>query len=215
MKREIFGKSMEFRCHSTIGPVCRRSEVLIMSYVAVATLILVIIMVLSRVAIMRKKGIEAMKFGEMDKRDYFVIPFVLLYFYIILSTVIDLPELGTKLFKSEIVGWMGIALCVFGLFIFLFSLIAFGKSFRVGIDEDHPGELVTSGVFAISRNPIYTAFLLILLGVFLIIPNWILLLYLVAGFWFINRQVFLEEDSLQKIYGEEYRSYCKKVRRYL
>src|SRR5699024_10786212 len=90
MKRGIFGKSMEFRCQSTIGPVCRRAEVVTMSYVAVATLILVIIMVLSRVAIMRKKGIEAMKFGEMDKRDYFVIPFVLLYFYIILSTVIDL-----------------------------------------------------------------------------------------------------------------------------
>src|SRR5699024_11953118 len=97
MKREIFGKSMEFRCHSTIGPVCRRSEMVIMSYVAVATLILVIIMVLSRVAIMRKKGIEAMEFGEMDKRDYFVIPFVLLFFSRILSDVILLRNIVRKL----------------------------------------------------------------------------------------------------------------------
>ncbi|WP_374706816.1 isoprenylcysteine carboxylmethyltransferase family protein [Bacillus sp. J14TS2] len=54
------------------------------------------------------------------------------------------------------------------------SLIVFGKSFRVGLDEDHPNELVTSDVFSISRNPIYTAFLFMLIGIFLIIPNWIL-----------------------------------------
>ncbi|WP_077326391.1 methyltransferase family protein [Virgibacillus siamensis] len=186
-----------------------------MGYFAITTLILVIIMVLSRVAILRVKGIEAMKFGEMDKKDYIAIPFVLLYFYIVLTSVIDLPALGTVLFKSMVVSWIGIACCTLGFIIFLFSLIAFGKSFRVGIDENHPDELVTSGVFSISRNPIYTAFLFILIGVFLIIPNWILLLYFVVGFWFINRQVRREEDSLEKIYGNEYKEYCKKVRRYL
>jgi hypothetical protein len=34
------------------------------------------------------------------------------------------------------------------------SLVSFGKSFRVGIDIDYPDKLVTSGVFAITRNPI-------------------------------------------------------------
>jgi protein-S-isoprenylcysteine O-methyltransferase Ste14 len=94
-------------------------------------------------------------------------------------------------------------------------LISFGKSFRVGIDEEQPGALITTGVFAISRNPIYTAFGLVLLGIFLIYANWILLLYLIAGFWLFNRQVLREEDSLKKIYGDEYIEYCKKVRRYL
>lgn len=171
-----------------------------MGYFAITTLILVIIMVLSRVAILRNKGIEAMKFGDMDKKDYIAIPFVLLYFYIILTSVIDIPTLGAVLFESKIVSWIGVVFCILGLIIFLFSLITFGKSFRVGIDEDQPGELVTSGVFSISRNPIYAAFLFILMGIFLIIPNWILLMYLVVGFWFINRQVRREEDSLVKIY---------------
>lgn len=186
-----------------------------MGYFAITTLVLVIIMVLSRVAILRNKGIEAMKFGDMDKKDYIAIPFVLLYFYIILTSVIDIPTLGAVLFESKIVSWIGVVFCILGLIIFLFSLITFGKSFRVGIDEDQPGELVTSGVFSISRNPIYAAFLFILMGIFLIIPNWILLMYLVVGFWFINRQVRREEDSLVKIYGDEYKEYCKKVRRYL
>lgn len=188
---------------------------MIIGYFAIITLILVIVMVCSRIAILRHKGIEAMKFGELDKKDYVILPFVLLYFYMIVASVMDLPTVGTMLFNSKIVSWIGVVFCLFALVLFLLSLIAFGKSFRVGIDEDHPGELVTSGVFAISRNPIYAAFILILIGIFLIIPNWLLLLYVVVGFWLIHRQVCREEDSLEITYGKEYEEYRKRVRRYL
>lgn len=85
----------------------------------------------------------------------------------------------------------------------------------MGIDEDRPGPLITTGAFALCRNPIYTVFGLVLLGKLLIYPNWILLVYLIGGYWLINRQVLLEEQSLMKIYGEEYKQYCNKVRRYL
>jgi protein-S-isoprenylcysteine O-methyltransferase Ste14 len=33
--------------------------------------------------------------------------------------------------------------------------MSFGTSFRVGIDVEHPDKLVTTGIFAVSRNPIY------------------------------------------------------------
>lgn len=184
-------------------------------YFAVATVIILILLVISRVILMRRMGIRAFMFGEMDKKDFLIPPFVLLFFYIILSGAFGLPILGSELFKSGIAGWVGVAVCIAALAFFLLALISFGKSFRVGIDEEHPGSLVTSGVFAFSRNPIYTAFGLVLLGIFLIIPNWILLIYLVLGIWLFNRQVLREEDSLKKIYGEEYLVYCKRVRRYL
>ena len=58
-----------------------------------------------------------------------------------------------------------------GLIFSFYSLVSFGKSFRVGIDEEHPGSLVTTGAFAISRNPIYTSFGAILIGIFLIFPK--------------------------------------------
>lgn len=106
-------------------------------------------------------------------------------------------------------------LCIAGILLFVYALISFGKSFRVGLDEDHPGELVTTGAFSISRNPIYAAFGLVLTGVFLIIPNWILLIYVLIGIWLLNRQILLEEKSLKKVYGEKYVEYCRRVRRFL
>ncbi len=184
-------------------------------YFAIATLILLIIMVLFRVFQLRKMGIKAMKFGQMDKKDFLIIPFALLFFYIVFSSVLNLLQLGGELFSNEIARWFGVVLCMLGLIFFLLTLISFSKSFRVGIDEEQPGPLITTGTFAISRNPIYTAFGFVLLGIFLIFSNWILLLYLIAGIWLFNRQVLREEDSLKKIYGEEYIEYCKKVCRYL
>jgi protein-S-isoprenylcysteine O-methyltransferase Ste14 len=115
--------------------------------------------------------------------------------YVIFSNAFNLPRLGTELFKSEFAGWIGVVLCLLGLALFLYSLISFGKSFRVGVDEDNPGPLITTGAFAMSRNPIYTAFGLVLLGEFLIYPNWILLIYVIAGYWLFNRQVLIEEQS--------------------
>jgi protein-S-isoprenylcysteine O-methyltransferase Ste14 len=184
-------------------------------YFAIATVILLVVLVLSRVFLLKKMGIEAMNFGKMDKTDFLIPPFALFYFYIIFASALNLPKPGVELFSNEIVHWFGVVLCMLGLILFFLSLVSFGKSFRVGIDEDHPGSLVTTGAFAISRNPIYTAFGLILIGIFLIFTNWVLLLYLIAGFWLFNRQVLREETSLKKIYGEEYEKYCKKVRRYL
>ncbi len=183
--------------------------------IAVTTIVLLITMVIIRSVQLKKFGIKAFKFGEMDKKDFIIPPFAFLLCYVIFSNAINLPQLGTELFRNEFVGWIGVVFCLLGLLLFLYSLISFGKSFRVGIDEDNPGSLITTGAFAISRNPIYTAFGLVLLGEFLIYPNWILLVYVIAGYWLFNRQVLLEEQSLIKIYGEEYKQYCKKVRRYL
>jgi protein-S-isoprenylcysteine O-methyltransferase Ste14 len=57
---------------------------------------------------------------------------------------------------------------VLGLLLFVWSLVSFEQSFCVGIDADHPGSLIERGTFAFSRNPIYVALAIILIGEFLI-----------------------------------------------
>jgi protein-S-isoprenylcysteine O-methyltransferase Ste14 len=155
-------------------------------------------------------------FGELDKTDFLIPPFALLYFYTIFAAAFGLPSVSTQeFFQSEAIAWAGVFLCFAGLALLLLSLVSFGASFRVGIDVEHADALVTTGIFAFSRNPIYVAFGLVLLGEFLVFPNWILLIYLVAGVWLLHRQVTREEDFLRRRYGEAYAAYCQRVPRYL
>jgi protein-S-isoprenylcysteine O-methyltransferase Ste14 len=185
-------------------------------YFAALTIILLLGMVLTRALLLKRKGIEAIHFGKLDKKDFLIPPFALFYFYLIFANAFHFPTVSTQeFFHSAIIPWFGVIFCLAGLLLMLSSLVSFGQSFRVGIDTEHPDKLITTGVFAFSRNPIYVAFAFILLGQFLIFPNWILLLYVIAGVWLFHRQVLLEEDYLKKHYGQEYSAYCARVRRYL
>src|SRR6266511_1555512 len=166
---------------------------MIQRYLAALTIVLLIGMVLTRVLLMKRMGITAMNFGKIDKTDFLIPPFALFYFYLVFAAAFNLPTVSKQeFFHSEIIAWVGVFLCVAGLMLLLWSLISFGRSFRVGIDTERPDKLITTGIFAFTRNPIYVAFGLVLLGQFLIFPNWILLVYMVAGFWLLHRQVLRE-----------------------
>ena len=113
-----------------------------------------------------------MNFGKIDKTDFLIPPFALFYFYLVFAAAFNLPTLSTQtFFQSALSSWGGVLFCLAGLLLLLWSLVSFGRSFRIGIDTERPDQLVTTGVFAVSRNPIYVAFALILLGQFLIFPN--------------------------------------------
>jgi protein-S-isoprenylcysteine O-methyltransferase Ste14 len=185
-------------------------------YLAALTIVLLLGVVLTRVVLLGRTGTRAMHFGRIDKKDFLIPPFALFYVYTVFAAAFNLPIVSTqKFFHSVAISWIGVLLCVGGLLLLLVSLVSFGKSFRVGIDVGHSGNLVTTGVFAFSRNPIYVAFGLVLLGQFLVFPNWILLLYLTAGIWLFHRQVLREEEFMRQRYGQEYADYCEHVRRYL
>lgn len=185
-------------------------------YLAVLTIVLMLGMVLTRTFMMRRKGVKAMKFGKINKTDFFIPPFAFFYFYLIFAAAFGWATVSTQeFFQSEAIAWIGVALCLAGLLLLLWSLVSFGQSFRVGIDADHPDKLITTGIFALSRNPIYVAFASILLGQFLIFPNWILLIYVGAATWLFHRQVLREEEFLKVHYGQEYLTYRTRVRRYL
>ncbi len=186
------------------------------NYIGAATLLILVALVVIRVHVMKRKGIEAMNFGKLDRKDFLIPPFALFYFYTIFAAAFHLPSVSRgPFYRSDIMAWIGVGFCLGGLLLFVWSLVSFGRSFRVGIDADHPDQLITSGAFGLSRNPIYVAFGSVLLGQFLIFPNWILLIYLIAAAWLIHRQVLREEDFLRVHYGQEYEEYCQRVRRYI
>ncbi len=185
-------------------------------YLAALAIALMLSLVLARVAMLRRRGIRVLSFGKQDKTDFLIPPFAFFYFYLVFANAFGWPTpIRQLLFASSAASWLGVASCLAGLLFLLASLVSFGSSFRVGIDDEQPDKLVTGGVFAWSRNPIYVAFWFILLGQFLVFPNRLLLFYLAAATWLFHRQVRREEAYLAQHYGAEYADYCRRVRRYL
>ena len=185
-------------------------------YLAALTVILLFGMVVTRVVMMKRRGIKTVHFGKLDKTDFLIPPFALFLFYQVFAAAFNFPAVSTQeFFNSEFVSWIGVFLGFAGLMLLLWSLISFGQSFRIGIDTEQPENLITTGAFAFTRNPIYLAFAFILLGQFLVFSNWIILIYLAAAIWLFHRQILREEDYLKSHYGDEFLEYCKRVRRYI
>lgn len=81
---------------------------------------------------------------------------------------------------------------------------------------DAPTGLVTDGFFAISRNPMYLGFLLVLAGLWIglgtlspLLP--VLVFLMAAEHWYIP----FEEKRMAEQFGEDYRVYRGRVRRWL
>lgn len=185
-------------------------------YLGALAVVLLFGLVLSRVFLLKRQGITAMKFGEIDKTDFLIPPVMAFYFYLVFAHAFGWPSVARRqLLHSVPVAWLGVLACAAALLLLTWSLISFKQSFRIGIDADRPDALITSGIFAFSRNPIYVAFAFILLGEFLIFSNWILLAYFAGFLLLVHRQVLREEVYLQTHYGQAYADYCRRVRRYL
>jgi protein-S-isoprenylcysteine O-methyltransferase Ste14 len=119
-----------------------------------------------------------------------------------------------QLINSTPAKLIGVSIVAFGFVIFVLALVSFGKSWRVGIDEKTPGELVTTGIFAVSRNPIFIFLDLYFIGTFLINGTLIFLIFAVLVVMGLHYQILQEEKALARIYGQACQDYCTRTGRY-
>jgi protein-S-isoprenylcysteine O-methyltransferase Ste14 len=113
------------------------------------------------------------------------------------------------------VSTLGLTLLLASFTWILIAQSQMGRSWRIGIDEDNESELVTKGVFAVSRNPIFLGIRLNLVGFFFVLPNAFTLAIWLLGEVAIHSQVFLEEAYLQQAHGDAYQRYQAATSRYL
>ncbi len=102
-----------------------------------------------------------------------------------------------------------------GIALFAAALFSFGDSWRVGIDQETPGGLVTSGVFALTRNPIFVFMDAYALGSFLVSGRLLFAVIALLAGVVIHLQIRREEAFLEGLYGDAYRSYRDRTPRYL
>jgi protein-S-isoprenylcysteine O-methyltransferase Ste14 len=123
--------------------------------------------------------------------------------------------LNIRLLDSNPLGLAGTVLIVLGLALFVWALISFGHSWRVGIDQRMQGDLVTGGAFALSRNPIFLFIDLYFVGTFLINGTLVFLLFALLVIVGLHYQIVQEERFLTEAYGQAYEDYCARTGRYL
>ena len=109
--------------------------------------------------------------------------------------------------------------CVIGALgdaVFVVSVVTMKDSWRAGVSETDKTDLVTDGIYQISRNPAFLGFDLVYLGILFMFFNWVLFaVSLLAALIFHLQIVNVEEDFLKVTFGNDYLEYCKHVNRYL
>lgn len=110
----------------------------------------------------------------------------------------------------------GLALALLGALATLAAQRSMGASWRVGVDESEHTTLVTTGAFALVRNPVFTAMMITAVGLAAMVPNVVSLAALLLTFAAIELQVrVVEEPYLLRTHGETYERYAAAVGRFL
>ena len=111
--------------------------------------------------------------------------------------------------------WIGTALLAAGLVWVALAQAAMGSGWRMGVDDAHDGELLTDGLFARSRHPVYSGIRASLFGQLLVVASWTALCLWAVSEVLVRQQARFEEAAMQALHGDAYRDYCARVRRWL
>ena len=113
--------------------------------------------------------------------------------------------------------YIGTIAFLIGFVIMLWCIISFAVKGRGTLSPVDPTKkLLISGLYYFSRNPMYVGVILILIGeaIFFQSANlWVYLFFVFVGFNIFV--IHIEEPRFRKDFGEEYKLYCQKVRRWI
>ena len=174
------------------------------------------------VRVKRKTGIIAFVFSNTDSvQNYIRKVLTLINFLVFFIVLVNLFPIAyqyltpVKWLEISTIKYIGFILIHLALLWIVIAEVQMGNSWRIGIDLSTKTELKTKGLFSVSRNPVFLGMLVTLAGIFLILPNAISFLVLIASIWIFQIQIRLEEEYLIKKHGKIYVEYCKKTRRWI
>lgn len=125
-----------------------------------------------------------------------------------------------QIWQFEVPYQVGVAaiLVALGIIIDLVSIAAFrrAKTTVTPLAPEKASQLVVTGLYRISRNPMYLGLLLILTGAMVWLGSGANVFILVSFVAYITAfQIKPEEDRLERIFGPQYQAYKRRVRRWL
>jgi len=112
--------------------------------------------------------------------------------------------------------WTGAAIACGAIAMILVAQFTMGRSWRIGVDPEEKTELVTGGLFACVRNPIFSGMLAFWCGIALVAPNVLTIAAPFVAWLGVELQVRgVEEPYLLRVHGAAYRAYAARTGRLL
>jgi len=113
-----------------------------------------------------------------------------------------------------VLSYLGIAVDVACLWLFHRTHRDLGHNWSVSLDVRERHTLVTTGVYALMRHPMYAGFWLMAVAQLLLLPNWVAGSAGLIGFGILYfGRVGREEGMMIAAFGDEYRSYMRRTAR--
>lgn len=189
-----------------------------MIYKVLAIIILLIFysVYIGKMFLQKRKGIQTDQIakGRKENKVFYVELIMKIATYSVVAVeVISIFLVVPQLPQVLIIG--GIILGYAGDIIFAIAVMNMKDSWRAGIAENDKTEMVTSGIYKVSRNPAFLGFDCVYLGILLMFFNWILLLFSVFAMTMLHLQILQEEKYLPTVFGEDYINYKNMVCRYI
>lgn len=111
---------------------------------------------------------------------------------------------------------IGTVVATLGIAATVYAQRDMGESWRIGVDPEETTSLVRNGVFALVRNPIFTAMGVFAVGLTLMVPNPVAVAALTVLIAAIEMQVrIVEEPYLTRQHGDAYQSYTRATGRFI
>ena len=122
-------------------------------------------------------------------------------------------RIADRAFVPEL-AWLGLLVFAAAIWLNYRTHRDLGRNFSPSLDVRHGHTLVTTGIYAYMRHPMYAAFLLWGIAQALLLPNWIAGFSGLVGFgtlYFLR--VRQEEQMMLETFGEDYRNYMSRTAR--
>jgi protein-S-isoprenylcysteine O-methyltransferase Ste14 len=129
------------------------------------------------------------------------------------------PEVDAALGRIPVlvhptIAWLGLVTMILGGGMIIAAQVGMGASWRIGLDQERTG-LVTTGLFAWSRNPTFLGMIGAVLGAFLMAPTTVTGIVLAAAWVAFSVQIRMEEEHLHRMHGPAYEAYRAVVPRWV
>jgi protein-S-isoprenylcysteine O-methyltransferase Ste14 len=110
--------------------------------------------------------------------------------------------------------YTSLSLLIVGLIFTVISLVNLGKSTSLGLPTEET-QLKTNGLYNFSRNPMYVGFNLITISAMVYTLSWFVIALGVYSLIVYHLIILGEENFMSTRFGEDYKVYKARVRRYL